>query len=157
MGQHRDVAAVDSVNACTHPLRQEAFRSGCTVRSLLATTYQLGLDFKADTRRIPAEEVGSGSIVGRPDQLLRGLRKISSKTLDALRTHPDVPVRYLDVLENVGNREALLLALRGFVRVWGKRRDVDESGDAVIGSRGRNDASAVRVACSFRPRPAAVY
>jgi len=56
------------------------------------------------------------------------------------------PVRYLDVLENVGNREALLLALRGFVRVWGKRRDVDESGDAVIGSCGRNDASAVRVA-----------
>jgi hypothetical protein len=74
------------------------------------------------------------------------LRKISSKTLDALRTHPDSPVRYFDVLEHVGNRELLLLALRGFVRVWGKRRDVDESGDAVIGSCGRNGASAVRVA-----------
>jgi hypothetical protein len=40
----------------------------------------------------------------------------------------------------------LLLALRSFVGVGGKRSDVNEPSDAVIDSCGRNDATAVGVA-----------
>src|SRR5438445_10790478 len=97
-------------------------------------------------RGIPAEEVGSRRIVGGPNNLLLFFREVSSETDDAFRTHPDAPVRDLNVLEDVGNGEPLLLALRSFVGVGGKRGDVDKSSDAVIGSGGRDDTSTVGVA-----------
>jgi hypothetical protein len=113
MGQHRDVAAVDSVNACPHPLRQEAFQVRLHRTVVVGHDVPTRLGLPGDTRHIPAEEVGSRGIVGRPDQFLFFFREISCEALDALGTHPDAPVRYLDVLEHVGNRELLLLALRG--------------------------------------------
>jgi hypothetical protein len=49
-------------------------------------------------------------------------------------------------LEHIGHGELVLLALRRFVGVRGKRGDVNEPSDSVIGSCGGDDASAVRVA-----------
>ncbi len=87
-------------------------------------------------RGIPAEEVGSWRIVGGPNNLLLFFREVSSEADDAFRTHPDAPVRDLNVFEDVGNGELLLVALRSFVRVGGKGSDIDEPGDTVIGSCG---------------------
>ena len=74
------------------------------------------------------------------------LRKVSREAHDAFRTHPDAPVRDLNVFEDVGNGELLLLALRSFAGVGGKGSDIDEPGDTVIGSCGRDDTSTVGVA-----------
>jgi len=84
--------------------------------------------------------------MGRPDNLLLLLREVSREAHDAFRTHPDAPVCDFDIVENVGDGELLLLALRSFVGVGGKRGDVDEPSDAVIGSCGRDDTSTVGVA-----------
>ena len=46
----------------------------------------------------------------------------------------------------VGHGELVLLALRGLGLVRGEGRDVDQSGHAVIGARGGDDAAAVGVA-----------
>jgi hypothetical protein len=48
--------------------------------------------------------------------------------------------------EDVCGRELFLLALRHLVLVWGERGDVDQPGNAFVGSRGGDDGSAVRVA-----------
>ena len=108
--------------------------------------YQLGLDFQATARSIPAEEIGSRRIMGCPDNLLLLLRQVSREALDAFRTHPDAPVSDFDVLKNVGGGELLLLALRRFVGVRGERGDVDKPDDPVIGSCSRDDSSTVGVA-----------
>src|SRR5712671_3571489 len=97
-------------------------------------------------RGVPAEEVCGRRIMGGPNNLLLFFRKVSSEARYAFRTHPDAPVRYLNVFEYVGNGELLLLALRGFVGVGGKGGDIDEPGDTVIGSCGCDDASTVGVA-----------
>src|SRR6266851_2189600 len=105
--------------------------------------YQLGFDFQAGARCVPAEEVGSRGIVGRPDKLLLLLREVPREAHDAFRTHPKAPVRESDVFEHVSNGELLLLALRSLVGIGGKRSDVDEPSYPVIGSCGRDDTSAV--------------
>jgi len=48
--------------------------------------------------------------------------------------------------EDVGDGELFLLALGGLGLVGGEGGDVDEPGDAVVGSCGGDDASAVGVA-----------
>jgi hypothetical protein len=60
-----------------------------------------------------------------------------------LREHPDTPVSDFDVREDIGDRELVLLALRRLALVGGERRDVDQPGDAVVGSRGGDESSAV--------------
>ncbi len=84
--------------------------------------------------------------MGRPDELLLLLRKVSREAHDPFRTHPNSPVRDFDVLEHFGDGELFLLALRGFVGVGGERGDVDQPGNAVIGSCRRDNASPVGVA-----------
>ena len=75
--------------------------------------------------------------MGGPNNLLLFFREVSSEARYAFRTHPHAPVRDLNVFEDVGNGELLLLALRSFVGVGGKGSDIDEPGDTVIGSCGR--------------------
>ena len=143
VGQHRDVAAVDSVRCCTHSLCQEPLQIRLNRAVVVGDDVPTRLRLPGGARCIPAEEVGSRSIVGRPDNLLLLLREVSREAHDAFRTHPDAPVRDLNVFEDVGNGELLLLALRSFVGIGGKRGDVDEPSDAVIGSCGRDDTSAI--------------
>src|SRR5229473_5219558 len=151
-GQHRDVAAINCVRGCTHSLCQEALKIRLNRSVFVGHDIPVWLRLPGDARCIPGKEIGSRGIVGRPDKLLLLLREVSREAHDALRTHPDAPVRDFDVLEHVGHRELLLLALRSFVRVRRKRGDVDESGDAAISSCGRNDASTVKSQVS-RQRP----
>ena len=144
MGKHRDVATVDGIGGSAHTLRREAFQVRMDSAVVVGHDVPTRLRLPGRARGIPAEEVGSWRIMGGPNNLLLFFREISSEARYAFRTHPDAPVRDLNVFEDVGNGELLLLALRSFVGVGGKGSDIDEPGDAVIGSCGRDDASTVR-------------
>src|ERR1700676_440224 len=98
MGQHRDVAASDSLGACIHPLRQKTFQSRLHRSVVVSHDVPARLRLPGDTRRIPAEEIGSRGIVGRPEELLLFLREVSRETRDAFRTHPEAPLAWFDVL-----------------------------------------------------------
>ena len=63
----------------------------------------------------------------------------------AFRKHPGSTVGDFDVGENIGSGELVLLTLRRFVGIRGKCGDVDQPDDAVISSRSRDHATAVRV------------
>jgi hypothetical protein len=52
----------------------------------------------------------------------------------------------IDVREDVGDRELVLLALRRLALVGGERGDVDQPGDAAVPPGGGDEGSAVRVA-----------
>ena len=92
MGQHRDVAAVDSVDACTHPLRKESFQFRLHRPVVVSHDVPARLRLPGDARRIPAEEIGSRGIVGRPDKLLLLLREVSREARDTFRPHPEAPL-----------------------------------------------------------------
>ena len=89
MGQHRDVTAVDGVGACIHPFRQEPFQFRLQGPIVVCHDVPARLRLPGDTGCIPAEEIGSRGIVGRPDQLLLFLREVSRKTRDTFRLHPE--------------------------------------------------------------------
>src|SRR5882724_7553968 len=79
----------------------------------------------------------------RPDDLLLLLGQISREAHDSFWAHPDTPVSDFDVRENVGAGELVLLTLRRFVSIRGEGGDIDQPGNAVIGSRGCDNCSAV--------------
>ena len=74
------------------------------------------------------------------------LREVSPEAPDAFGAQPQPSVGGFDVLEHVGDRKFLLLALRGLVSVVGERGNVDEPNDAIISARGRDDTAPVGVA-----------
>src|SRR6266568_2054872 len=92
------------------------------------------------------EQVRWRRVMDRPDELLLLLGQVSREVLRAVRTHPDTSVRNFDVREDFRLGELVLLALRRFVVVGGEGGDVDQAGDAVVGSRRGDDGSAVGVA-----------
>src|ERR1700692_2930203 len=98
VGQHRDVAAVDSVRCCTHSLCQEPLQIRLNRAVVVGDDVPTRLRLPGGARCIPAEEVGSRSIVGRPDNLLLLLREVSREAHDALWTHLDAPVCDFDDL-----------------------------------------------------------
>src|SRR2546422_6725464 len=68
------------------------------------------------------EQVGFGDALGRPNELLLLLRKVSAEILRALRTQPDTSIHDFDVGEDVGRRELGLLRLRCFIGVRSEDR-----------------------------------
>src|SRR5579864_7984796 len=77
------------------------------------------------------EQVGFGNALGRPNELLLLLRKVSAKILRALRTQPDASIHDFDMGEDVGFREVGLLRLRCFISVRSERADVNQPGNAI--------------------------
>ena len=92
MGQHRDMAAVDSVSACTHAFRQESFQFRLNGTVVVSNNVPARLRLPGDARRIPAEELSSRGIVGRPDKLLLVLGEISREARHAFGSHPEAPL-----------------------------------------------------------------
>src|SRR6058998_1353159 len=93
--------------------------SGCTVRSLVATIYELGFDLQATPSSFCVNRSAAGAKCSCPDELLLLLRQVAREALDTVRQHPETPVRDFDVGESVGDGEFRLLALRCLVRVRG--------------------------------------
>src|SRR5882762_239820 len=127
-------------------LAKKRSRSGWTVWSFLPTMYQLGFDFQAVPPNLRLEQVGFGDALGRPNELLLLLRKVSTEILRALWTQPDASIHDFDVGEDVGRRELGLLRLRRFIGVRSERADVNQPDNAIVGSGAGDDGSAVGVA-----------
>src|SRR5258705_13543546 len=121
-------------------------RSGCTVRSFLPTMYQLGFDFQAVPPTFASNRSGWGDALGRPNELLLLLRKISAEILRTLRTQPDTSIHDFDVGDDLLLRELELLGLRGFIRVRSERADINQPDNAIVGSGAGDHPSAVGVA-----------
>ena len=121
-------------------------RSGWTVRSFLATMYQLGFALQAVPSILWLNKSASGTPWVAQTSFLLLLGKVPREAPDAIRFQPDAPVCDFDVGEHVCGRKLVLLALRGLVGVRGECGDVDQPGNSVIGSRGCYHSSAVRVA-----------
>src|SRR5947209_16213111 len=92
------------------------------------------------------EQVGFRDALGRPNELLLLLRKVSAEKLRALGTQPDTSIHDFDVGEDVGPRELGLLRLRRFIGVRSERTDVNQPDDAIVDSGAGDDASAVGMA-----------
>src|SRR5882724_9114128 len=119
--------------------------SGWTVRSFFATMYQLGFDLQA----VPSTFWSKRSAAGAKWVAQTSFCSSSERSPAKQATPPgriQTPVRDFDVREDVCSGELILLALRRLALVRGEGGDVDQPGDAVIGSRGRDQGSTVRVA-----------
>src|SRR5207253_958588 len=118
-------------------------RSGCTVRSFLPTMYQLGFDLHAVPSSFWLKRSASGTPLGRPNKFLFLLLlwQISREACDATWLQPEATICDFDVAEDVCARKFILLALRRLVGIRRERADVDQSGNALVGSRGCNDCS----------------
>jgi hypothetical protein len=83
--------------------------------------------------------------LGRPNKFLFLLWQISREACDATWLQPHATICDFDVVEDFRARKFILLVLRRLVGIRRERADVDESGNALVGSRGCNDCSAVRM------------
>src|SRR6266853_1735905 len=92
------------------------------------------------------EQVGLGDSLRRTNELLLLLRKISAEILGALRTQPDTSIHHFNMVEHVGLREVGLLRLRRFIFVGSERADINQPGNAIVGTGSGDDASAIGVA-----------
>ncbi|MEY2462276.1 MAG: hypothetical protein QOH64_414 [Acidimicrobiaceae bacterium] len=136
MGKHGDVAGVDVVGAGAHALGSESLQLGMDGSVVVGHDVPAGLRLPGGALHLLIEQVRVGWDVGCPDEFLLLFGEISCEALHAVWAQPDMAVREFDVGEDVRGRELVLLALRrlGFVR--GERSDVDQPGNAVIGTCG---------------------
>src|SRR6516162_4015660 len=96
------------------------------------------------------EHISHRSGLGCPDELLFLLREIACKSRDAIWLQPNTSVAKLDVGEDVRWRKFLLQALRCFVVVGCKRRQVHKASHARVGTGCCYDRSAIRMADQYR-------
>ena len=120
--------------------------SGWTVWSLLATMYQLGLDFHAVPGALRLNRSGAGVtwVAQTSFCSCSGRSPAKYAVPDGSSQMRPSATSMWEKTSVTGN--LFLLALRRLGLVRGERGDVDEPGDAVVGSRGGDDASAVGVA-----------
>ena len=95
--------------------------------------YQLGFDFQAVSSSFCFEQVGRGRVVGRPDQLLLLLGQSPAKYLTpsgCIQIRPSA----ISMWEKTSVGEFVELALHGLLNIGDDSGDVNQSGDAVVGS-----------------------
>jgi len=92
------------------------------------------------------EQVGLRDALGRPNDLLLLLGKVSAEIPCALRTQPDTPIHDFYVGEDVCPWKVRLLCLRCLIGVWSECSNVDQPRNTVVGSGAGDDASTVGVA-----------
>ncbi len=145
VGKHGHVAAGDFCRGGAHPLSNEPFHVRVDGAVILGDDVPAWLRFPGSSSDFRVEQVGIRHALGRPNELLFLLGQIACETVDAFRKQPDTSVRDFDVGEDVSLWEVRLLCLRCLVGVRSERGDVDQPGNAVVGSGAGDDASAVRV------------
>jgi hypothetical protein len=141
VGEHGNVAAGDLRCGGAHPLSNEPFHVGMDGAVVLGDDVPAWLRSPGSSSDFSVEQVGSRPEVGRPNELLFLLGQIACETVDAFRKQPDTSVRDFDVGEDVRLREVRLLRLRCLVGVRSEGGDVDQPGNAVVGSGAGDDAS----------------
>src|SRR4029077_8444463 len=146
LGEHGDVAAVELIGGCPHALGEKTLQIGMHGVVFLADYVPAWLGLPSGSPGFRVEQVGFGDALSRPNEFLFLLRKISAEILRTFGTKPDTSIHDFDVGEDVRRREVRLLRLRCFVGVRSEGADVNQPGNAIVGSGAGEDASAVRVA-----------
>src|SRR6266446_4480118 len=143
LGEHRHVAAVEFIGGCAHALGHGALQIWMHGAVFFADDVPARLRLPSGSPDFRLEQVGLGDALGRPNELLLLLRKVSAEILRTLRTQPDTSIHDFDVGEDVGLRELGLLGLRRFIGVRSECADINQPDNASVGSGAGNDASAV--------------
>src|SRR5882724_2497840 len=99
-----------------------------------------------DTIVLLIEEFRHGHALCRPDDFLFGLRQVPTEIGSTVWAQPNAAVHNLDVREDRGLGELVLLALRGLSLVRCKGRDINQRGNPLIHPRMRDQSAAVRMA-----------
>src|SRR5258707_2716695 len=146
LGEHRHVAAVKLIRCGAHALGEKTLQIRMHGAVIFANDVPARLRLPSGSPDFRLEQVGLGDALGRPNELLLLLRKVSAEILRALRTQPDTSIHDFDVGEDVGPRELGLLRLRRFIGVRSERADVNQPDNAIVGSGAGDDAAAVGVA-----------
>jgi hypothetical protein len=133
--QHRHMAGCDLDRHRLHALCREALQLGVNRAVLAGNNVPARLDLPCGAFDLLVEQVRHRHALSDVDELLLCLRQISCEAADAAGLQPYTPVRHIDMLEHLGLREFVLLALRGLVRVWRESRNADQSSHAGIKSR----------------------
>src|SRR2546426_3146450 len=144
--EHGDVAAFELMSGSFHALRKKTFQIRVDGAVVLADDIPARLRLPCGSPNFRLEQVGFRDALGRPNELLLLLRKVSAEKLRALGTQPDSSIHDFDVGEDFGPRELGLLRLRRFISVRSERTDVNQPDDAFVDSGAGDDASAVGVA-----------
>jgi hypothetical protein len=92
------------------------------------------------------KQVGFRNALRGPNEFLLLLRKVSAEILRAFRTQPDTSVYDVYLGEDVGLWEVGELRLGRLIGVRSECSDVDQAGNALVGSGAGDDGSAVGVA-----------
>src|SRR5258708_5568461 len=140
------MAAVDFISGCIHALGEEALQVRMDGAIVLGDDVPAWLRLPGGSTDLRVEQVGLGDYLRRPNELLILLRKISAEILGALRTKPDTSIHHFNMVEHVGLREVELLRLRRFIFVGSERADINQPGNAIVGTGSGDDASAIGVA-----------
>src|SRR6266436_5037060 len=146
LGKHGDVTAFELMSGRFHSLGHSAFQIGMHGVVVLADDVPARLRLPCGSPNFRLEQVGFRDALGRPNELLLLLRKVSAEKLRALGTQPDSSIHDVDVGEDFGPRELGLLRLRRFISVRSERADVNQPDNAIVDSGAGDDASAVGVA-----------
>src|SRR6266481_1084068 len=146
LGKHGDVTAFELMSGRFHSLRKKALQIGMHGLVFFPDDVPARLRLPCGSPNFRLEQVGFRDALGRPNELLLLLRKVSAEKLRALGTQPDSSIHDFDVGEDFGLRELGLLRLRRFISVRSERTDVNQPDDAIVDSGAGDDASAVGVA-----------
>jgi hypothetical protein len=146
MRQHGDVTAGHLGDSGAHALCDEPFHVWVHGTIVLPNDVPAWFRFPGGSSNFCVEQVGFRNTLRRQNELLFLVGQITGEIVDTLREQPDASVLDLDVGEDRCLREIGLLRLRSLVRVRGERTDVNQGGNALVGSSPRDDTSAVRVA-----------
>src|SRR6266446_8533647 len=146
LGEHRHVAAVEFIGGCAHALGHGALQIWMHGAVFFADDVPARLRLPSGSPDFRLEQVGLGDALGRPNELLLLLRKISAEILRTFGTKPDTSIHDFNVVEYLGLREVGLLRLRRFIGVGSERADINQPGHAIVGPGAGDDASAVGVA-----------
>ncbi len=115
--------------------------SGWTVRSALATMYQLGFDFHAVPSTFWEKRSAAGAACVAQTTFCSCSERSPVRGRDPARLQPDAPIRDLDMREHVRHRKFVLLVLRCFVRVRRECGDIDEPDHAGIDAGGGDQST----------------
>src|SRR5437870_13398902 len=99
-------------------------RSGCTVRSLLPTMYQLGFDFQAVPPTFASNRSGWGTPWAAQTSFCSCSERSPQKYFVPSGRSQIRPIHDFDVGEDVGLRELGLLRLRRVIGVRSERGDI---------------------------------
>ena len=148
--QHHHVAACDLGCRGAHALSEEALTVRLYGAIVLGDDVPARLRLPRGSSRFRREQVWSRHALGRPNQLLVLLGQIACEGIHAFRKQPETSIGDFYVREDVGLRELRRLRVGRLVSVRCKCGEIDQTGNAIVGS-GAGDDGALRPEARVSP------